>query len=132
MNFIKENPSIISKDLDVSGNLKSKGAIEIEGNIDGDIEADTVSIRESGKMKGNIKAKTINIKGAFDGVAICEKINISDTAKITGEINYTSLSADYGASINCQLKRIDKNPLKNGSVKNIEEVKVLSEKKESK
>ena len=132
MNFIKENPSIISKDLDVSGNLKSKGAIEIEGNIDGDIEADTVSIRESGKMKGNIKAKTINIKGAFDGVAICEKINISDTAKITGEINYTSLSADYGASINCQLKRIETNPLKNGSVKNIEEVKVLSEKKESK
>ncbi len=130
MSFIKENPSIISKDLELIGNLKSKGSIEIEGNVKGDIEADTVSIREDGKVNGNIRAKIINVKGTFNGIATCEKINISDTAKIIGEINYTSLSADYGASINCQLKRIDKNTLKSENIsKPVEEIKVINEKK---
>lgn len=130
MSFIKENPSIISKDLELVGNVKSKGSIEVEGSINGDIEADTVSIRESGRISGNVKAKVINVKGLFDGVAICEKINISDTAKITGEINYISLSADYGASINSQLKRIEKNVLKNESTaKQTEEIKTIGEKK---
>lgn len=130
MSFIKENPSIISKDLELLGNLKSKGSIEIEGSIKGDIESDTVSVREDGKVNGNIRAKVINIKGLFNGIATCEKINISDTAKITGEINYMSLSADYGANINCQLKRIDKNVLKNENiVKPIEESKTITEKK---
>lgn len=130
MSFIKENPSIISKDLELVGNVKSKGSIEVEGSINGDIEADTVSIRESGRISGNVKAKVINVKGLFDGVAVCEKINISDTAKITGEINYISLSADYGASINSQLKRIEKNVLKNEStVKQTEEIKTIGEKK---
>ena len=130
MSFIKENPSIISKDLELVGNLKSKGSIEIEGNVKGDIESDTVSIREDGRVNGNIRAKIINVKGIFNGIATCEKINISDTAKIVGEINYTSLSADYGASINCQLKRIDKNILKSENIsKQVEEIKVLNEKK---
>ena len=130
MSFIKENPSIISKDLELTGNIKSKGSIEIEGNVKGDIESDTVSIREDGRVNGNIRAKIINVKGIFNGIAICEKINISDTAKIVGEINYTSLSADYGASMNCQLKRIDKNILKNENIsKPVEEIKVLNEKK---
>lgn len=132
MSFIKENPSIISRDLELIGNVRSKGSIEIEGAIKGDIEADTVSIRENGRINGNIKAKVINIKGLFNGVATCEKINISDTARITGEINYMSLSADYGASINCQLKRIEKNVLKNENttIKPVEGVKAISEKKE--
>lgn len=130
MSFIKENPSIISKDLDIIGDLKSKGSIEIEGHIKGDIEADMVSIREDGKVVGNIKTKILNIKGYFNGIITCEKINISDTAKITGEISYVSLSADYGANINCQLKRIDKNTAKNDiTIKANENIKINNEKK---
>jgi cytoskeletal protein CcmA (bactofilin family) len=129
MSFVKENPSIISKDLEIVGNLISKGSIEIEGSIKGDIEADTISIRENGKIVGNIKTKVLNVKGYFNGVITCEKINISDTAKIVGEINYVSLSADYGASINCQLKRIDKNSIKNDASKFVESIKVNNEKK---
>lgn len=113
INLIKENPSIVSKDLKIVGNLKSKGLIEIEGTITGDIEADSVSIRENGKVDGNVKASILNVKGVFNGKAVCEKINISDTANVDGNLEYNSLSVDYGASINCQLKRIEN--IKNSS-----------------
>lgn len=46
MSLVKENPSIISKNLTITGNLKSNGIIEIEGEVLGDIEADNISIRE--------------------------------------------------------------------------------------
>ena len=107
MSLVKENPSIISNNLVINGDLVSKGNIEIEGEIKGNITAELISIRENGKVFGDIKAKTINIKGCFNGKAIAEKINISEHAKVTGELEYVSLAVDYGASINCQLKRTE-------------------------
>lgn len=131
MSFVKENPSIISKDLEIVGNLISKGSIEIEGNIKGDIDAETISIREDGKVVGNVRTKVLNIKGSFNGIVNCEKVNISDTARVIGEINYTSLSADYGAHINCQLKRVDKSNQRNEISTKLTDVKVSSEIKKS-
>ena len=77
-----------------------------EGNIEGNVTADIVTIREGGVIKGNIHCKVLNIKGSFNGNANSEKINISDTASINGLLEYNFLSADYGASINCELKRV--------------------------
>jgi cytoskeletal protein CcmA (bactofilin family) len=68
--------------------------------------ADVVSIREDGRMDGNIKCGVFNIKGNFKGIACCEKINISDTAIVNGTLEYKFLAVDYGANINCELKRI--------------------------
>lgn len=101
----KEIPSVISKSVKIFGNIVDGGNIEIEGNIEGDVAADIITIREGGIIKGNVKCKVLNIKGNFNGNANSEKINISDTATIDGLLEYNFLSADYGASINCELKR---------------------------
>ena len=73
MSLVKENPSIISNNLIINGDLVSKGNIEIEGEIKGNITADLISIRESGKVFGDIKAKTIayhkfNEQNSADGI----------------------------------------------------------------
>ena len=101
----KDVPSVISKSVNIVGDITNGGNIEIEGNIEGNVTADTITIREGGIIKGNIKSKILNIKGSFNGNANSEKINISDTANINGLLEYNFLSADYGASINCELKR---------------------------
>ena len=101
----KDVPSVISKSVNIVGDITNGGNIEIEGNIEGNVTADTITIREGGIIKGNIKSKVLNIKGSFNGNANSEKINISDTANINGLLEYNFLSADYGASINCELKR---------------------------
>lgn len=101
----KDVPSVISKGVVITGNINNGGNIEIEGNITGDVVADTITIREGGNIKGNIKCKVFNIKGTFNGNANVEKINISDSAVVSGLLEYSFLSADYGANINCELKR---------------------------
>lgn len=111
-NLVKDsNPSLIAGSVAIVGDIKNGDSIEIEGSIEGNIFANFVTIRESGNVKGNIKCSIFNVKGNFDGNAFCEKINISDTAVVNGVLEYKFLAVDYGANINCELKRItdDKN-----------------------
>lgn len=99
-------PSLISNSVSIVGDIKKGDDIEIEGSIDGNMFANIVTIRENGRVKGNIKCSIFNIKGKFDGNASCDKINISDTAIMNGILEYKFLSVDYGANINCELKRL--------------------------
>jgi cytoskeletal protein CcmA (bactofilin family) len=100
-------PSIISKDAVIEGKITSNNLIEIEGEINGDLFAKTVVIRESGSFKGNIKAENLNIKGSFDGIISAKQLSISQTAKVTGQISYASLSVEDGACIDATFKKDD-------------------------
>lgn len=112
------NPSLISGSVVIVGDINNGDNIEIEGSIEGNIFANVVTIRESGKVKGNVKCSIFNIKGNFDGNAFCEKINMSDTAIVKGVLEYKFLAVDYGANINCELKRIAEGKVSEG--KNIQ------------
>ena len=114
VNLSKGNTSIISKDLSIKGNLKSEGLLEIEGKIDGDIDGNVITLRETAVVNGNIIAKVVNVKGKFDGIIKSERINISGRADIRGTLEYVSLCVEDGASIDGELKRV--NDVKNGKV----------------
>jgi cytoskeletal protein CcmA (bactofilin family) len=111
MSFIKNltrdaTPSLISAETEVVGDIKNANNLEIEGTIKGNLLADTITIRESGRVTGNIQCHVFNIRGNFNGIVNCEKINISDAAIVIGTLEYKFLAVDYGANINCELKRI--------------------------
>jgi cytoskeletal protein CcmA (bactofilin family) len=106
-NFTKDTtPSLISSGTVFLGDVKSCSSMEVEGSIEGNITADTLTIREAGFIRGDVNSKTFNIKGNFEGRACSEKINISDMAVVNGTLEYKFLVVDYGANINCDLKRI--------------------------
>lgn len=108
----KDTPSLLSKGAVIDGNITNAGNLEVEGEIKGNISTEILTLRENGIIVGDVCCKVFNIKGLFNGNASAEKINISDTAKITGILEYKFLSVDYGAEINCQLKRTTENNLK--------------------
>ncbi len=106
INLSKGNTSIISKDLSIKGNLNSEGLLEIEGKIDGDINGNIITLRETSSVNGNITAKILNIKGKFTGIIKSERINISGKADIKGTLEYISLCVEDGATIEGDLKRV--------------------------
>ncbi|MFT6332878.1 MAG: cytoskeletal protein CcmA (bactofilin family) [Lentimonas sp.] len=103
----KSMPSIIAKDVKIEGDIKSSGVIEIEGEIKGQIDSNSIIIRESGSVEGDIKADSINIRGQFSGNVKARNINIFNKAKVSGNIEYDSLSVEDGASIDGQFKRFN-------------------------
>ena len=102
----KYTPSIISKDLLVKGELVGDGILEVEGKILGNVDGGIVTIRESAFIEGDLIADTVNIRGCCEGLVRARIVNVFCNAKITGTVEYTSLSVEDGALIDGQLKRV--------------------------
>ncbi len=102
----KSTPTIFAKDLQIEGDISSSGLIEIEGFVKGNIKGNSVIIREGGSMQGELEADSLSIKGKFEGTIRAKSINISSKAKIHGVVEYHSLSVEDGACIDGQFKQV--------------------------
>jgi cytoskeletal protein CcmA (bactofilin family) len=104
----KNTPTIISHDLKVEGNIISLGLIEIEGNVKGTIKGNSVILCQDSLIEGIIIAKFLSIKGRFDGTIKAKTVHIGSKAKITGDIEYNSLSVEDGACIDGNFKYFER------------------------
>lgn len=111
-------PSIIAADLKIVGNLVCGGAIEIEGEIEGNVSCGQITIRKTGSVKGDVIAETIQVDGEINGLVKGKDIVLSESGRVTGVIMYESLSVKDGAYIDGQCKSSDK--LHRGEVSAIE------------
>ncbi len=105
----KATPTILSNDLEIQGDLISQGLIEIEGKVKGVIKGNSVIIREDGLVEGEIIAQNLNIRGKFQGNIRARSISVSSKAAINGNIEYSTLCVEDGASIDGQFKKIEGN-----------------------
>ena len=102
----KSTPTILSRDLKIQGEIFSAGVIEIEGNINGTINGNSVILRENGAIYGTVFAEYFSIRGKFEGTIKAKNISIASKAKVTGEIEYDILSVEDGANIDGHFKKV--------------------------
>ncbi len=95
----KSTPTIIARDLNLEGQINSGGLIEVEGTIKGTIKGNAVILREGCIVEGVIIADSLSIRGNFEGNIKAKSLNISNKAKVVGEIEYGTLSVEDGACI---------------------------------
>lgn len=105
----KSTPTIIAKDLKIEGNIFGSSVIEIEGTIIGTIKGNSVVLHEEGNIEGEVVAESLSIRGKFNGTIRAKNITIASKARITGLIEYGSLSVEDGAYIDGQFKQTAKN-----------------------
>jgi len=102
-------PSIIASDLKIVGNLICVGgAIEIEGEIEGNVSCGQVTIRRTGTVKGDVTAEQIQVDGEINGLVKGKDVVLAESGRVTGVIMYESLSVKDGAYIDGQCKSADK------------------------
>src|ERR1017187_10745662 len=80
--------SVISKDVEITGTIKSSGSIRVDGKLDGELHStgDAV-IGPSAQIKGNIVVNSATIEGAVQGnVTAKDRIEMKSTARVTGDI----------------------------------------------
>lgn len=102
----KTTPTIIARDISIEGNINSAGVIEIEGNVKGTINGNSVILREECYVEGAIIAESLSIRGRFEGSIKAKNISLSSKSRVHGEIEYDSLSVEDGACIDGQFKRL--------------------------
>ena len=110
--FTKVPPSVLSSDLKVKGNLLTSGDIQIEGVIEGDIQAHLLTVGETSKIKGEIIADDVIINGHVVGCVRGLKVRLTNKARVEGDIIHKAIAIESGAHFEGTVQRTD-NPFEN-------------------
>ena len=100
-------PSIISSNLHIVGNLKTEGEIQVDGVIDGDVTAVSLTVGAHARIAGELVADDIIVHGQISGKISARQVRLAKTAKVVGEIIHEVLAIEAGAHIEGQLRRLD-------------------------
>lgn len=89
-NSSADSVNIIASETYIKGVIEAAYMIQIEGVLEGDIKAqDMVHITETGKISGNIEAKTVFIDGEVSGEIVADKVEIGEKGKVLANISST-------------------------------------------
>ncbi len=96
-------PSILSEGFSFRGEIAAKGAIHVEGALNGQIQVDELTIGARGQVEGVVTCSSLHIKGKFSGTATCNELIVTSSASVDGHVVYQTLSVQKGASIKGEL-----------------------------
>jgi len=118
-------PSIIATDVRIIGNLITNGEIQLDGEVEGDVRAASLTLGESGNVTGTVTAETVIVKGTVNGQIRAQSIRVEKTARVKGDLCHEIVSVEAGAIVDGQFRHTV-NPLetKTGGEK---PVKVVAE-----
>ena len=78
--------SHIGETMQLEGDLRTSGSIDIAGLINGDVFVSEMTITETGSVRGSVEAGTIEINGHVEGKISADSIIVGRTAVIKGDI----------------------------------------------
>ena len=97
--------SIIANGVRIIGSLEADGAeVQIDGEIDGDIRGGSLTIGDTGMVKGNIISEAVLVNGRVEGSLRARKVQLARNAHVLGDIVHQSLSVEMGAVFEGQCK----------------------------
>ena len=99
--------SYIGETLQLEGDLRSSGNIDVAGLINGHVFVSEVTIRETGSVRGSLEASNVEINGHVEGKVTADSVIIGKSAVIKGDIFFkNTLKTEEGADIDGYIKRV--------------------------
>ena len=95
--------SIIAEEVELTGNIKTQGALQIEGTVKGDIEVSALTIGPTGVFEGNVTCRNLSIRGKFSGSSVCRELMVASSAVVDAKVTYQDLTLQRGAVLRGEL-----------------------------
>ncbi len=89
--------TVIDADLTVSGELLCDSHVRVEGILEGDINAESLTLCSGAHVEGTIRAETVYIYGSVQGTVSANTVVVASGARIIGTIFHNSLTIEPGA-----------------------------------
>ena len=100
--------SYVGETMQLEGDLRTSGSIDVAGLINGNIFVSEMSVTETGSIRGSVEAVTIEINGHVEGRISADVVVVGKTAVVKGDIFFkNSLRTEEGADIEGYIKRIN-------------------------
>ena len=106
--------------MQLEGDLRSSGSIDIAGLINGNVFISEIVIMDTGSIIGLVEASVIEINGHVKGKISADSVIVGKNAVIKGDISFkNTLKTEEGADIDGYIKRVS-----NGKVNTEEDIAI--------
>jgi cytoskeletal protein CcmA (bactofilin family) len=93
--------TLISEGCKIAGVITGNCDFQVNGEVEGDCEIDsTLMLAKSALWKGTIRADNVIVSGHVEGdIFASGRVEITDTAKITGTVSAAAIAVAEGAVV---------------------------------
>lgn len=103
-------PSILGRDIVITGDIKTEGDVQIDGRLDGNVTAGTVTIGEQGAVNGKIVAQNVHVRGKVTGKVESNIVELAETANVQADLVQDQLMIANGAFFDGKCARRSSSP----------------------
>jgi cytoskeletal protein CcmA (bactofilin family) len=100
--------SVISNDLRIIGQslrIISRGTLQVDGEVEGDVGGAEIIIGEEGRVTGTVAAERVIVRGRISGVIRAMTVALQPSARVEGDIHHMSLVIEQGAEFDGRCRR---------------------------
>ena len=99
------SPSLLGKEIKVIGKITSKGALQLDGVLEGEIKASKLVIEKSAKVVGSVTSEDLVIRGRIIGPVFGKKVRFGASARVEGDTFHETIAIEDGAYYEGSIKR---------------------------
>ena len=100
-----QNPSHINEDVRIMGTINVSEPLVMAGQLDGDVNADTLHVASTAIITGEITAQSVTIDGRVLGSIVADKVFLSATSHFEGQLYCQDVAIDAGAHVNAKFTK---------------------------
>lgn len=92
--------SVIGNDLKIIGQglrIIGRGILQVDGEIEGDVQAVQVIVGERGKVTGMVAGEQVVVRGKVSGVVCAKSVALQASSDVKGDIHHMSFAIEQGA-----------------------------------
>ena len=100
--------SFIGETMQLDGDIRSSGSVDVAGLINGNVFVTDMTVTETGSVRGELEATTLEINGHIEGKITSDSVIIGKNAVIKGDVFFRkTLKTEEGADIDGYIKRVN-------------------------
>ena len=100
--------SHVGETMQLEGDLRSSGSIDVAGLVNGNVFVSEITITETGSIRGLVESTNIEINGHVEGKISADSVIVGKNAVIKGDIFFkNTLKTEEGADIDGYIKRVN-------------------------
>ena len=92
--------SVIGNDLKIIGQglkIIGRGTLQVDGEVEGDVQAVEVIVGEQGKVTGMVAGQHVVIRGKVSGVVCAKNVAFQSSSEVQGDVHHMSFAIEQGA-----------------------------------
>jgi cytoskeletal protein CcmA (bactofilin family) len=98
---VMPSTSTLSDELIISGDVRSKGKLRLDGQIQGDIHCQSLLVSTNSQVEGNVFAsEEVVVHGRLIGSVQAQSVTLHCGCHVEGDLCYHALTIEQGAYFN--------------------------------